>query len=87
VKLADTAVAKIWLCKQPLLLDNGWVAITWSPQQTRTQQRSNGGTRCFLRGPSRDKQDQLSSEFQENISGLNLTAVKLTTVQVTKLPL
>jgi hypothetical protein len=23
VKLADTAVAKIWLCKQPLLLDNG----------------------------------------------------------------
>jgi hypothetical protein len=38
VKPAETAVAKEWLWKQRPLLGNGSVAITWLPQQTRTQQ-------------------------------------------------
>jgi hypothetical protein len=46
--------AEMWSQQRRPLLRNGSVAITWSPQQTQTQQWSNCGRRCFLRGPCRD---------------------------------
>jgi hypothetical protein len=64
VKPAETDVAREWLCKQRLLLGNGSVVITWSLQQTGTQQWSNCGKQCFLRGPCQCCKMQSSCHYK-----------------------
>jgi hypothetical protein len=55
---------KEWICNQRPLLGKSSLAVTWSYQQTRTQQWSDCWKRCFLRGSCRDVISSTSYELE-----------------------
>jgi hypothetical protein len=63
VKPAETALAMERLCRSPLL-SNGSAAVTWWPQQTRTQQQKTCWNGCLLCGPSRGFITMTSYHYQ-----------------------